>query len=89
MVFHRAKTKISDRGVIIQDQKLTQINETKFLGVIIDDKFNWISHITYIKNKISKSIGILYRTRQFLNKDTLRNLYFTFVYPYLIYSVEV
>ena len=29
------------------------------------------------------------KIRQYLDKVTLRNLYFTFVYPYLIYCVEV
>ena len=29
------------------------------------------------------------KIRQYLDKFTLRNLYFTFVYPYLIYCVEV
>ena len=42
-----------------------------------------------MKNKISKSIGILIKFRPYLDKVTLRNLYFTFVYPYLIYFVEV
>ena len=32
---------------------------TKFLGVIIDSKLNWAAHILYIKNKISKSIGMM------------------------------
>ena len=50
----------------------------------------WTEHnIQYIKNKISKSIGILINIRPYLDKVTLRNQYFTFVYPYLLYCVEV
>ena len=49
----------------------------------------WTEHIQYIKNKISKSIGILIKIRLYLDKVTLRNLYVTFVYPYLKYCVEV
>ena len=40
---------------------------TKFLGVIIDDKLNWSDHILYVKNKISKSIGIIHKTHNFLD----------------------
>ena len=29
----------------------------------------WISHITYVKNKISKGIGIMYKARRYLNKS--------------------
>ena len=50
---------------------------------------NWSAHIHYIKNKISKSIGILFKIRNFLDNHTLRSMYFTFIYPYLIYCVEV
>ena len=35
------------------------ISTTKFLGVIINNKLKWNGHIIYIKNKISKSIGII------------------------------
>ena len=50
---------------------------------------NWADHTRYIKNKISKSIGIIIKTRAFLDKNTLRNLYYTFIYPYLIYCIEI
>ena len=68
---------------------VTCTKNTKFLGVIIDNKLRWSDHINYIKNKISKSIGIINKTRNFLNKNTLRNLYYTFIYPYLIYCIEI
>ena len=42
-----------------------------------------------MKNKISKSIGILYKVRPYLCTGTLRNLYFSFIYPYLVYCNEV
>ena len=61
----------------------------KFLGVIIDDKLNFDNHISYIKNKISKGLGILIKAKKYLNRRILVNLYYTFVYPYLIYCVEI
>ena len=61
----------------------------KFFGVIIDHKLNWSDHILCIKNKISKSIGIINKIRNRLDRNTLRNLYFTFIYPYLIYCIEI
>ena len=65
------------------------VKSTIFLGVIIDDKLKWKEHLQYIKNKISKSIEIIYTIRPYLDKATLKNLYFTFAYPYLINCVEV
>ena len=55
----------------ISGSNLVKVNNIKFFGVIIDSKLNWSDHITYIKNKISKSIGILTKIRRFLNKKII------------------
>ena len=90
ILFYRTRIKNkTNKQVYINGNNISNTNSTKFLGVIIDSKLNWCEHIQYIKNKISKSNGILYKIRHFLDKNTLRNMYFTFVYPYLIYCIEV
>ena len=67
---------------------LTKINSAKYLGIIIDYKLNWIDHIAYVKNKISKGIGIIYKARSVLSKTSLVSLYYSYVYPYLTYCNE-
>ena len=90
MMFHRTTIKQnSNINIHINQQNIECTNSTKFLGVIIDNKLNWGAHIHYIKNKISKSIGIISKIKHFLDKHTLRNMYYTFIYPYLIYCIEV
>ena len=62
------------------------------LGVIIDSKLKWNDHITYhsyVKSKISKTIGLFYKMRQYLRRKTLVNLYYSLVFPYLIYCNEI
>ena len=90
MVFHREKRKcLGNIGLFIDDIEIKKTPTMKYLGVIIDAKLNWVSHITYVKNKIAKGIGIIKKARPFLNKSVYPNLYHTFIYPYLIYCVEV
>ena len=72
----------------MDDCSLNIVNSAKYLGVIIDHKLNWIDHIAYIKNKISKGIDIMYRARNFLNKSTLIGLYYYYIYPYITYCLE-
>ena len=57
--------------------------------LIVATQRKWKQHIDYIKNKISKSIRIIYKARNYVNRHTLRNLCYTFVYPYLIYCAEI
>ena len=79
MVFHRARIKQGYNKIIIRNIEIS----------FIYDKLNWKEHIQYIKNKIPKSIGILYTVRPYLCTGTLRNLYFSLIYPYLIYCNKV
>ena len=89
MVFHRARLKPNTNNDIIMDGNiLTKVNSAKYLGVIIDHKLNWIEHIAYVKNKISKGIGIIYKARSVLSKTSLVSLYYSYVYPYLTYCIE-
>ena len=62
---------------------------TKFFGVIIESKLNWAAHILYIENKIYKSICNIFKIINVLDKHSLRNMYITFIYPYLFYFVEI
>ena len=43
--------------LLINHTKITEVNQTKFLGVIIDNNLNWSAHIRYIQNKIAKGLG--------------------------------
>ena len=70
------KLKISQRG----------LSQTKFLGVFIDENLSWKQHIEIMSSKISKSIGILYKSRDVLSKQCLKQLYFSFIHSYVNYA---
>ena len=89
MVFHRAKHKYMDVYLCINKVPIEQADNTNFLGVTIDDNLNWSNHISYINSKIAKGIGIICRAGKFFSKLALINLYYAFIFPYLIYCVEV
>ena len=90
MIFHRSRIKPNViNKVVIDNHVLTQVNSAKYLGVIIDHKLNWIEHISYVKSKMSKGIGIMYKARQFLTKKALLMLYHAYIFPYMTYCIEV
>ena len=60
-------------------------NNCTFLGVIIDDKLKFVDHIKHISNKISKSVGILYKLKDCVPKNILIQLYYSLAYPYIQY----
>ena len=58
----------------------------KFLGVMLDEHIPWIDHVRTVGNKIAKTIGLLHRVSQFLNEDSLKTLYFSYIHSYLNYE---
>jgi hypothetical protein len=87
ILFRGGRAKINNAGhsINIDGVSIDQVDCTKFLGVIINDKLNWNDHIKTICNKISKNIGILFRTRNKLTPATLLMLYRTLIQPYIDY----
>ena len=67
---------------------LTATDTLKYIGVIIDEKITWIPHMAYVKNKVSKGIGIMFKARNYLKRNAIVNLYHSFIYPSLIYCIE-
>ena len=46
---------------------------------------SWKEHLKYNKNKISKNIGLIYKAKPFLDKDSLFSLHFSYTYSYINY----
>ena len=57
----------------------------KFLGVIIDENITWNKHIDLVESKISQNISILDRASHYLDKKSLKNIYFSFIHNYVNY----
>ena len=73
----------------INNIQIEQTNNTKFLGIIIDNKLTWKPYIDTLKRKLSKTIAILYKMKSIINKKSLQTLYRSLLLPYLTYCVEV
>jgi exonuclease III len=57
----------------------------KYLGVNIDRNMSFVDHVNYICSKISKTVGIMYRLAPCVPERILIDIYYSLVYPYLIY----
>ena len=55
-----------------------------FLGITINNKLNWNSHINKVTNKISKTVGILHKLRSFLPSVVLQTIYNTLILPHMM-----
>ena len=71
---------------IIFNNRFVEIETNgKFLGVILDNKLTFKYHISFLCNKISKTVGILYKVKDYVPQHIMIQLYYSFVYPYIHY----
>ena len=89
MVFCTKKPSVILNDIVLNCEIKEKVEHFKFLGVHIDSKLKWSYHIQFIRKKMSKGIGILYRAKDYLKYDTLLTLYYSFIYPYIVYCIEV
>ena len=81
----------SDNWPVLQLQgvNITPSTSCKYLGVHLDNRLSYKNHIQYVKSKISKHAGILFRIRDQLPISTRLNYYFAFMYPYINYNIII
>ena len=90
MIFSSARQKIEySKKLYICEKEISAVKSTKFLGVVIDQHLRWHAHVSHIKKKIAKGLGIISKAKKYLNYESLRTLYFSFIHPYFDYCLEV
>ena len=72
-------------NINIDGLSLTELRSTKFLGITIDSSLTWNDHIHNIHTSVSRTIGILYRLKNFISQNSLVILYNALILPYITY----
>ena len=70
-------------------KRLTPCSSVKYLGVYIDQHLNWNVHLSELKPKLSRAVGMLSKIRYYVNKETLRMVYFGIFSSLLTYGVQI
>ena len=70
-------------------KQLKEVENIKFLGVIIDHKLSWDKHIRIITNKVRNSIAQLYEMRKLIPPNLKNSVYNAIVNSQLSYAISV
>ena len=69
MIFKpRQMRKTYDISITLSNHSIDRLNETVFLGVIIDENLSWKPQIANVARKVSKSLGIILKSSFYLPK---------------------
>ena len=90
MIFHFRQKSIPNDEIPklkIHNMTIERTSEFNFLGLNINDKMNWATHTKCIANKISRSIGILNRMKNFLPLSVLKTMYSSLILSHLTFCI--
>ena len=76
-------------NIHIDGVPINQSNQSKSLGLIIDENLSWKAHIHEISKKVSSGIGALKRVRPFVSMHTAIKIYKGLIEPHFDYCGAV
>ena len=79
----------STNSVKINDYEIKEVDETKFLGVTIDNNLSWLPHLTALAKKLRCCSGQLNRIKNYLPASLHKSLYHTLFESHLSYGITV
>ena len=83
------KKNIAKHYLYINDFPIKEVNETKFLGLTLDNKLTFKSHIKHVVSKVAKITYIIYRIKSCVPSNILLQLYNTLAFPHMNYNITV
>ena len=68
---------------------LLTLNQNYLVGILIDEKLTFKSHITHLESKLSRSVGIIVRLRHYLPISFLLTIYYALIQSQLLYGLPI
>ena len=74
-------------SILLGQNIIKRVTETKFLGVIIDENLNWQPHLNYLNSKLKCEVGKLNRMKYVIPSELYKNLYHTLFESHLAFGI--
>ena len=68
---------------------IQRVSQTKFLGIIIDDKLNWQPHLASLNKKLRSACGRIYRIKKCLPEYLHKQIYHSLFESHLSFAISV
>ena len=66
----------------LRGKRLYPTDSVKYLGVKIDSKLNWKSHVNATATKLNRANAMLYKVRDFVSANILKSVYYALFVNY-------
>ena len=75
--------------LVLNGAEIDQVSEHRFLGITIDSKLRWDSHINNVCKTVSRRVFLLSKLRYFVDIDTRKLFFNAHIKPHIDYASVV
>ena len=87
ILYHNQKNPPPKFTIKLNGVELPKTNCAKFLGVWLDDKLKWDTHVNKLIHKLKSGLGMMRRSKNLLSSKARRLLYFGQIHSNLSYAL--
>ena len=88
ILFKGRRTAQNLPNLCIYGNEIERRDNTKFLGIFIDQDLSWKTHANFVIGKLSRIIGVLGKINDHLTLTTLKTLYYSFFQSSIQYGIS-
>ena len=75
----------NELNIKLEDQVISNVDDARSLGLIIDNRHSWSDHVNKLCKKITSAIGALRRIRPLISQSTAVLVYNFIIQPHFNY----
>ena len=75
--------------VYLNGVEIKRVPHENFLGFQLDETLKWYDHTSKVANCLSQKIGMMRKVKNFVDNQTLKLLYNSFIQPHLLYGIAL
>jgi hypothetical protein len=76
-------------SIFLKSDRIDQVDQTKFLGLIVDENLSWDDHINYVVKKLSSGIYALRQMSRVCDLETLKIIYYSLIQSHISYGISI
>ena len=89
MMFHVTQRTVNFPKLLIDETEIEFASSFNFLGIKLHQNLKWDSHIETVTKRVSRTIGVMNKIKNFLPTDALLNIYNALIAPHLNYGIMI
>jgi len=85
--FFTKQQKALNIQIVVPNSIISNVNTTKFLGLIIDKDLSWKHHILDLKQKLNRACYAIRATKPFMSQRALKIIYHSYFHSVMSYGI--